>query len=323
MNTEERVSILLHVLGEDVAGPVLDDMDANRVNRIRKQMTELGKAPPTLGEINEVIAEFERCLRLTGLAGIDFDLNEGESKNGKQECDDPASLPTDPLAALSHISAERLGIGLRGEQPKTIAIVLNSLSVDQAGEVLTSLTGEIRGKVLSELKTMPVLPKATLQRILQAAIDKAMAVDLESVRAANVDRGSQIAGMLRKLPRKDRGQMLEQMSEDDPETYSQVVGKLYSISDVANLEDFSVRKLLAVLTTQVLAVVLSVADQPVADKFLANMAKRVREALEEEIEFLGKVPEEELASSNREVIEKMVELDQKGELVFLEPATTA
>ena len=61
---ESRVSILLNALGRDVSQAILGAMSPEQATRLRERMSDLESDPPSRDEIDEVLDEFDRSLRL-------------------------------------------------------------------------------------------------------------------------------------------------------------------------------------------------------------------------------------------------------------------
>jgi flagellar motor switch protein FliG len=127
-----------------------------------------------------------------------------------------------------------------------------------------------------------------------------------------------IACMLRCLGNAERLEVLTALEENEPETAARIRELLYTFEDLLRVHDRSLQKLLAEVDSKTLSVALKGANEAINDKLLTNLSKRAREALKEEMEFVGIVPLAQVRQAQKMIVDVMLRLNQAGELMMNE-----
>jgi flagellar motor switch protein FliG len=329
---EEKAALLLMTLDADDAENVLERLRPEQGDRLRAQIQRLGNRPEAQEELDEVLREFSEFLRQVG-AG----LNAGTDR-GSADVDYQVSQPTAPeppaselgkppqetaekdgfLGELQLLAADTLSLALQGEMPRVVALVLDNLELNQAGEVLKRLPAPVREEVSLQLgRNVPVDPDI-LQCIAGAVVQKCQRADEVPPVATEQERLKKMADLLRLLPKPDRLGVIAALDQHDSNLAAGVKSFLYQFEDLLRIEDRSMQKLLAEVNTKSLAMALNGAEEQIRDKVLNNLSKRARETLAEEMEFLGTTPAAQVEEARKVIIDIVQRLDQAGELVMTE-----
>jgi flagellar motor switch protein FliG len=321
----EKAALLLYSLPPESADKVLAQLGAGRGERLRRELERLrqGGIPDDAGE---VIRELEDLLNQAESAPpaaptprrlaayrppSDTDISP------PQEPSLP-SLPSDPVKALHALPPEMLVAVLQGEQAHTIALVLNDLPAETAGGVLRQLAPEMRREVSVRLSRLNGSSPELLARIARALIQRSHALSGKRGDTSADAKYEKMANMLRCLEKAERMEVLAALEENEPETAGRIKELLYTFEDLLRVHDRSLQKLLAEIDSKTLSVALKGANEAITDKLLANLSKRAREALKEEMEFVGIVPLPQVRQAQKMIVDAMQRLDQAGELVMSE-----
>lgn len=319
---EQRVSILLHALGEDVAEEALERISAERAERLRRELAELRETPPTQDEIDAVLEDFERLFRFaveaeeTALKLYQAE-DEVETPDGtrRRKSDTAPFVPSDePLEDLNRLEPYQLAGALKDENPRTVALIAGQLTPEQAAEVMRRLPEDLRTKGFAIMSQQPTAAPQLLERIARTTIAKAMKVDRRSMEQPTADQ--KLADVLRAMTKSTRAEMLQVIEQEDPEKAERVKALLYVFDDILRLADRSVQKMLSEVDTETLTVALSGADPAIADRILGNLSKRVRESLKEDMQFRGPLPEEQVAEARKAIGLALAQMDRAGELIM-------
>ena len=146
---------------------------------------------------------------------------------------------------------------------------------------------------------------------LQTVFDKAKTVeerDQEEISAG------QIAELLRTFSKPIRVPLMQALTEEDEALAEQVKSKLFSIRDLANLQDRDVQAVLAECKTPDLVVGLQECEEEILVKVFSNMSKRAKETLQEEMELAGQTKAEEIAAGRERIVKVIMELDEAGKI---------
>ena len=91
---------------------------------------------------------------------------------------------------------------------------------------------------------------------------------------------------------------------------------LFVFSDIVNLDDRSVQKVLREVDFQELAKALKASDDEVKEKIYRNMSKRAAEMLKEDMEYMGIVSKKDALSCQKKICTIIRRLNESGDLAF-------
>jgi flagellar motor switch protein FliG len=329
---EEKAALLLKSLPAEVAEGLLARLQPEHSSRVRAQMQRLEQRPEPLETLDPILDEIAGMLRQPSGDSVEISA-QGSGAAAYRENrplevppdaapqpepvpPPPAPSSADPLTQLRQMNEELLAATLEGEQPGTVALVLNFLEAEQAGAVLKRLSPPLRRAVSVQLAAVAAPSRELLVRIAQALIAKShSSKDTPTVEAGDA-KFKKMANMLRLLDKEDRMEMLAAIEENNPETATRVKENLYQFEDLMVIEDRSMQKLLAEIDSRSLATAIKSAPEAIREKVLNNLSKRARDALTEEMEFLGTLPPSQVKQAQKMVVDVIQRLDQAGELVM-------
>jgi len=315
----KKVAVLLMALGEEQSAEIarslspeemenvsfeiarLDQVDSGLVEAVLREWQEMGQAARFVAEGG---TEYARRLlvRAVGepranqvLARIESQLSE-----------------TLTLAPLKKADAQQVAALIRNEHPQTVALIVAHLPPRQAGDVLRELSPELGGRILLRMARMEkVLPDVlqVVERILGSG------TQLSFAESSMVSGGpAAVAGVLNQLVGGMDRELLERMAQEDPEFVKNIKELMFVFEDILRLDDQVVAKILREVETRDLSLALKVASDPLKEKILGVMTGRAREALMEEMEFLGAVRMKEVEEAQGRVVSAVRALEEAGEI---------
>lgn len=319
---EKQVLALLELLGDDVADAVLSRLRPERAKQLRTQLAK-GELDDEGTDPSELLADFEKFFRFvveTGQAGPRLHQPGNDSQLEQQPEEEPpppaktekhvAFEPSDdPIADLERVTIHQLAGAVADEQPSTIALLLNRVSTARTAEVLGLLPETIRSEVALELNRDRRLPESLLQQMARTAI--ARAGKLPPNPAPKPDRFQRMADVLRAVDKTQRQEMLAAIEEQDPDSVASIMQRLYIFSDLADLPDRTLQKILGQVETTTLATALSGADEQLIEKIEGNLSKRAREALRDERQLLVGLSEARIEKARSMIAQILATLDQE------------
>jgi flagellar motor switch protein FliG len=357
MTGQEKAALLLLQMPQSEADSVIGRLDPTRGERLRTDMERFRQAPPPPEVVNQILDHLDALLGLApgeapvpaaqpaegGEAGAEAaPAAEGEAaleaaaeeakrpKPPKKPGDtlpDDESVASDPLWALREMcgadehpatpNLDRLSLALSDEHPRTVALILDQMAPDRAGEVLKRLHPEMRRLVSVQLGKEVIVSQDLVFRIIRTVLTKCRTL-AEAPPASTVNRFKRMAEMLRRLEKPDRMEVLAALEQNDAQTATQVKEYLYSFEDMLIIEDRSMQKLLAEIDSKSLASALKGASEDIKEKVRSNLSKRARETLNEEMELLGAIAPPTIQQAQKAVVEVIQRLDSAGELTMLQ-----
>jgi flagellar motor switch protein FliG len=317
---EERLALLLSVLGDEISEGAFRAMEPNQAKSLRQLLTEYKLDPPSANELEFIVGDFLKFFDFAVEAlGVESNGSRNRSQNGQVEADDTVNVQVfpelqigpDPISNLNRLHPYQILRAVGSDHPKTIALVLRSINVKQAAQVLELLQADTRLQVMNYLTVASTVPAPIVRQVLQTTVDKACAV---KSRPIEVEQAKLIADLMRSVSKALRVEMMKQMAESNPELAEQIKSRLYLFEDILRLSDRDCQKLLSQLDTQALIVGLQRCPAELADKLLNNLSKRARETIVEEMEYKTNASDQEVEEGRKLVVKVIAELDESGEI---------
>ncbi|GIW82459.1 MAG: flagellar motor switch protein FliG [Gemmatales bacterium] len=335
----QKAALLLKSLGPDITESVLGHLPPNLAQNLRAEITKLKDSPEVEEQIDEVLNEIELLLSRARIeaqtapppaasstpAAPQPPASESEEKSAestgkkkkkKQTTVTELDEEDDALAALRSLPVEQLARALKDENPRTAVLVLQQMDVEAAGELLKHLPANLRKALCPYLGKKFTVGKPLVERVARALFVKSQLVEPDVVEETDEARYRKVADMLRMIDKNDRMEMVAALEENDPEAAAAVKEFLYRFEDIQALDDRSIQKVLAEIDTKTLATALKEAGENIRDRVANNLSARAREALFEEIEFLGNVSKAQTEAAEKEIVAVIQRLDQAGEIVM-------
>ncbi len=310
---EDKLAMLLHLLGAEAAETLLDEMRPERAAELRRRIESMQNVPLSARKQEEVLADFERIFQLAGrsrgprlrIAATD-DQDDAADEHTAWEPFEPGE---NPQADLPRLTPFQIAACLETEHPRTSAIVLKHVPPALAAKVMKLLSDEKREATIVQLSgTIPDSPALT-SRVLRATVQAG--VKRPPSPRKTLDAVQRIADMLRATDKEQRGPLLEALKEHHPDTAAQVVDKLYVFEDIAGLDNRAVQRVLGEVDTSTLALALVGAATELADKILSNLSKRARDTLRDEMEFQTSARPDSVAGARKMIAQVLARIDQE------------
>lgn len=250
-------------------------------------------------------------------ATSDDDANDGKSvvdeSSGIEEEPMPATpaLTGIPLLDLQTLSSHQIASALGSEQPKTCAILLSNLAAKLAGDVLSLLKSEHQKLVMKELTKEQHAPEVLVERIAKATFIRAQQLPADPPDTRN--HADRVAEVLRSVPKAGRREMLAVIEEQDPDLAKALLTRIYRFDDIAGLAKTVVQRILGEIDSTKLTTALFGAAQEITDAVFANLSKRARQTIEEEMQFMTNVTQTRIQQARDSIAEVIAKIDMESE----------
>ena len=322
---EERIALLLAILGEEVADAAVEQMNPTRANFVKRLVKDYQQNPPTDEEaefvLHDFVSYFQFALSTKASVEEQHGLEQQEEADSQSEPKKkqaeaityfPEVEPTsDAVADINNLDPFQISEALVKDHPKTIALVLERLQPAVSAVVLQELPEEVRNETMLFLSQESNVPQLIVDKVLRSTFEKACTVKF---RANKIEQTQMVANMLRSVPKKLRGGLLSQLEETDETFYTSVREKLYRFEDIARLGDRDAQRMLGEIQTDFLIVGLQQTDPSIKDKLLGNLSKRARQSVLEEMEFKADATADEIEEAQAEIVAVMARLDESGDI---------
>jgi len=316
-----KVAILFMALGEEGAAEVARHLSPEEVEAVSLEIARMDPVDPeTMEAVLREWHDTDGHSLPVNSGGVQFAGRVLERALGPQAA--ASSLQrieeqlTDRIAftQVKDADPQQLTALLRGEHPQTVALILAHLPPKLTAGVLRELELEMASQVTVRMARMDkVLPDVL--RIIQASLgsDSDLSLGREGVATGGPPAVAEVLNLVPGLREKE---LLEGIARTDPQLSEQIRNLMFVFEDVRKLDDRAIARILRDVETRQLASALKVASDELRERMLGNLSARAREALTQEMEFLGPVRVSDVQQAQAEVIKVVRALEAAGEITL-------
>ena len=308
----EKAVLMLLSLDEATATPILSEMDAGDVRKLREAASNMRAVPATAleGVYTEFIQQTKEAVavprggvrylrRLAGRAmgevkASEIFIDQQESALDRLAAADPAAI----ASVMEH------------EHPQLVAAILSQLDNEKAARVLEQLPEASRSQVLERLGTMTEIPSALLEEVATALAAELPSSQKDTVRT--VDGIARSAALVRRMGRETGEALLGVLEEGNQELATEIRRAMYTFEDLSVLDARALRSLLEAVPVEKLTMAMKTASESLRNHIFTSMSKRAAERIKEDMEVMGGVRLADVEAAQREIVEVALRLDAEG-----------
>jgi len=326
LTTEERLALLLSVLGQAAEAAAFEAMNPTRAKYVAKLLEEYKQSPPSEAEVAFIVDDFSKYFSFAmetlqpSVAKASRGSQRGKAESTEMQEEQPEVLEFFPVEEsgdyqddLNQLDPFQIATALEEDHPKTIACVLNQLTSAMAAAVIKNLEDDLRHETVVYLSRGAIVPESIVRQIIKTTFLKANAI---SVQKEEVSQAEVLAKLMRSLPKEMRGELIDKLSEENEEMVQSIRSKLYVFDDVLRLTDRDAQKLIGETGADFLVVAMQRVNPDIKAKLLDNLSKRARQSLEVEMEFKTDVTDEEIEAARQQLVETLGRLDGNGDITL-------
>lgn len=315
-----RVAAFLLSLGEAEAASVMRHLEQRVVRDVAVAMGELDTSFADPAAVERLYRNLARELhRRTGVQAADGDdlRRRLAASFGPQESERMLAaiherrLAERPFAEIESRPPAVVARALRNEPAGSVALVLAHLDPSVSAEVLNGFDAAAS---LEIVRRMAALEPPTAGALRSVARLLARRVAEQEQAPAPPDPERRLRSIADMLGRTDEGlerSVLEGLG--DEETVAAIRERMFTWSDLAQVDKRSMQKILASVDTRTLALSLKACPADVEANVLGNLSSRVREMVAEERELAGPTPMSEVLAARTDLLKGVHALIDSGE----------
>ena len=314
----QKVAILMVALGQDASGQVMKFLSDFEIEAITQAVADLKNVTPKMMDV--ILEEFENHLmagEYISQGGLDFARDCLERAVGPRKAQEILDRVNTKVSSgfyiLKNVAPQQIAPFISHEHPQTIALILSQLEPDQAAGILANLSERIQAEVAYRIATMENITPNVLQQI-----EESLESSLRDLLGGNQDVGGPkvVADMLNLTGSSVEKSVLDIMDGTDPEVAEQVRNLMFVFSDLAKLTDREIQTLLREVEQKDLTMALKGADEELKEKILGNMSERVRQFIQEEMEFAGPMRLSEVEEVQLRIVHQARQLEDQGQITI-------
>lgn len=320
LNNVQRAAAVMIALGAEDAAEVYKYLREDEVEMLSLEIAKTNRLAPE--EIKEIVDDFYGlCLaqKVISEGGVDYARDILEKAFGAQQAVSymervTKSLRTKAFDFVRKSDYKSLLNIVQNEHPQTIALILSYARADQASQVLSEISSEIRIEVIERIAKLDrASPEviSVVEGILQKKFDSIVSVDLMELGGINY-----VADIMNHVDRGTEKQIFDELGIRDPELADNVRKLMFVFEDIIYLDEMSVQRFIRDVDAKDLAVALKDANPEVSSMIFANMSKRMQESVASDIDFLHNVRRRDIEAAQQRIVDQIRKLEEEGEVVI-------
>jgi flagellar motor switch protein FliG len=316
---QEKVAVLLQLLGEETAAKVLRRLSVPEVQKVALAIMKM--PPPDLEEAKRIAQEFLEEFQKGGAilaqgehfveSLIHKALDREAASRVLETLHSPEGL--DAFESLNRSDPQVVAEFIKTEHPQTIAVILAHMDPQVGGKVLSRLPEAVRVEVvhrMARLKDVSPQVMREVSEILQAEV-----LNLSDV-GREVGGLKTVAEILNHTDKAVEAEIMERLQKEDHELAEGIQQLMFVFEDLIRLDDLAIQSILREVDTKLLAKALRGANEEIREKIYNNMSKRAAEVLQEEMEAMGPTRLSEVEEAQMEIIKVALRLQEEGKIVI-------
>lgn len=312
-----KAAVLLMCLPEDDAAKLLGKLSPKQVEAVSIEIARLGRIQ--LDEQDAIINEFADANPSSfGNLGGSIDLAKalvekalGDSA-GATLANVRQSIEALPFGFLKKVDPQNLLTFVIDEHPQTIALILSHLPPTIGAEIVKGLPPERQLAVVRRIAKMGQTNPEVIEQV-ERGLENRMA----NVMGQSFEKAGgvpSVAEILNVSDRTTERNLIEQLSQEDPELVEEIRRLMFVFEDISKLSDKDIQSVLKNVETSQWALALKGTSETLRQRILGNMSSRAAQMLREEMEFLGAKKQSEVEKGQQQIVDIIRKLEDMGEL---------
>jgi flagellar motor switch protein FliG len=329
MNGKQKAAMLLMSLDAATAAELLKGVDAEVIQELAVELAYLDAAGlKDTKQSTEIARQF--CDSLQAKKGFHFKSfldkmlksTVGHEKAEQIKTEIESLLQKrDPFIPIRSVDSHTLASVLETEHPQAVAVVLSELPAKKSAEVLGLLEQGIRLSTAGRMTDSDSITSEAKARIAEMVCKRLETFTTVKGGASRVQKGQslrKVAVVLRNLGKELRDGILGAINEKDSEAGKSVANLMIIWEDIPQVADRSMQEALRGIDSKKLALALVKADEAIIKKIRSNISERAAAAIDEETSLMSTPKKDDIEQSREEIVKTLREINEKGELNFIE-----
>ncbi|MEG0178539.1 MAG: flagellar motor switch protein FliG [Oscillospiraceae bacterium] len=316
----QKAAVVLIALGSEDAAEVYKYLRDDEIEMLSLEIAKINRMPPD--EMKDIVDDFYGlCLaqKVISEGGVDYARDILEKAFGQQQAVSymervTKSLRTKAFDFVRKADYKNLLNIVQNEHPQTIALILSYARADQASQVLSEISPDIRIDVIERIANLDrASPEviSVVEHILEKKFDSIVSVDLMELGGVNY-----LADIMNHVDRGTEKQIFDELGIKNPELADNVRKLMFVFEDIVYLDEMSVQRFIRDVDAKDLAVALKDANPEVTNIIFSNMSKRMQESVASDIDFLHNVRRRDIEAAQQRIVDQIRKLEEEGEVVI-------
>lgn len=314
----QRAAAVVISLGADRASEVYKYLKDEEVEQISLEIAKLDRISPE--EMQSIVDDFYGlCVtqKVINEGGVIYARDVLEKAFGAQQATSymerlSKSLRSKSFEFVRKADYKNLQMMLQNEHPQTIALILSYARGEQAAQVITELPRNIQLDVIERIAQLDRVSPEMIN-IVEKSLEKRFS-NLISSDQVEVGGVSYIAEIMNRVDRSTEKYIFEELGEKNNELAEEIHKLMFVFEDIVNLDNLAIQRFIREVETKDLAVALKGSNEDVKQTIFSNMSSRVRESIEQDIQFLHNVRMRDVEEAQQKIVDVIRQLEESGQI---------
>jgi len=220
-----------------------------------------------------------------------------------------------PFEFLNRVENDQIWNLIKTQHPSAIAMILHFLDKKKVIKILEFIPIDLKKSIISKMAYEREFNQEIIEQTEHSIKEK---LKIEGKQKTYSTDGKQIlANILKHLDEEKEESILTLMDLKEPQLKEEIEEKMFNIDIILQISDDHMHLLLNDMRNEKIALFLKGKDFEIREKILSNISKRRQKLIEEEIEFLGKVPRNDVEKMNEEFLNLIKEKKETNSIIIL------
>ncbi len=314
----QRAAAVVISLGADRASEVYKYLKDDEVEQISLEIAKLDRISPE--EMQNIVDDFYGlCItqKVINEGGVIYARDVLEKAFGAQQATSymerlSKSLRSKSFEFVRKADYKNLLMMLQNEHPQTIALILSYARGEQAAQVITELPRNIQLDVIERIAQLDRVSPEMIN-IVEKTLEKRFS-NLISSDQVEVGGVSYIAEIMNRVDRSTEKYIFEELGEKNSSLAEEIHKLMFVFEDIVNLDNLAIQRFIREVETKDLAVALKGSNEDVKQAIFSNMSSRVRESIEQDIQFLHNVRMRDVEEAQQKIVDVIRQLEESGQI---------
>lgn len=280
-----RVAKFLIIIGEDEAARILPHLSEDQIEKIVPELASIRSVSKEESEI--ILKEFNSLLlhsRQSG--GIETAREILINAFGKEKADEmlKKTVPYNgqkPFEYLNDADSERIYLLLKDENIGVKTLVLSKLEPKKSAGVINLMQDNEKKEIILRLAKMEPISPEVIYKVDEAIHKKSL--KQTSTKAENIDGRNVLAQILKRMDATTESEIINYLSEDNPDLGQDLRSRLFTVEDVINADDRFIQEELRKKDDREICYLIAGKKDDFREKILSNVSQiRKSEILDKE-----------------------------------------
>ncbi len=316
----KKAAAIVIALGAERASEVYKFLNEEEIEQLSLEIAKLERLSPE--DMQETVEDFYGlCItqKVINEGGVLYAKDVLEKAFGQQQASSfmerlSKSLRSKSFEFIRKADSKNIQMILQNEHPQTIALILSYARSDQAAQIIAELPRSIQLDVIKRIAELDRVSPEMI-KLVEATLEKRFSAIVTSYQV-EVGGVPYIAEIMNRVDRATEKFIFDELGEKDAALADEIHKLMFVFEDIATLDSMTIQRFIREVDTKDLAVALKSANEDVKQLILQNMSSRMRESVEQDIQYLHNIRMRDVEEAQQKIVGIIRQLEEAGEIVI-------